>query len=180
MAVKLRPPLLLLVVLLLFASGLGAQQITGTIRDQSTGQPMAAVQISLPGTGIGALSQQNGRYLLLNVPTGTHTIVVERIGYKKVERQITVAQGAQTIQQDFSLAEEALGLDEIVVTGTAGGTQRSPGGVRRRRGLRGATLPAHACAVETGSWPTRQHPTVLEPSPPPSSSSTTSRRSAAR
>src|SRR5262245_34223851 len=120
---KPRLPLLLLAALLV-ASPVAAQQITGRITDQGNGQPMAAVQISIPGTGIGALSQANGRYLLLNVPQGTHTIVVERIGYKKVTAQVTVAAGAQTVQQDFQLAEEALGLDEIVVTGTAGGTQK--------------------------------------------------------
>jgi outer membrane receptor for ferrienterochelin and colicin len=84
---------------------------------------MAAVQVSITGTGIGALSQQTGRYLLLNVPVGTHTVTAQRIGYKTVTAQVTVAAGA-TVVQDFSMAEEALGLDEIVVTGTAGGTQR--------------------------------------------------------
>src|SRR6185437_7634381 len=115
---------LLPLAVLLVAPHLAAQQITGTVKDQATGQPMAAVQISIPGTGIGALSQQNGRYLLLNVPAGAHTIVVERIGYKRIQQQINVPQGAQAIQQDFTMAEEALGLDEIVVTGTAGGTQK--------------------------------------------------------
>src|SRR6185436_12926139 len=42
---------------------------------------------------------------------------------KTVTAQVTVAAGA-TVVQDFSMAEEALGLDEIIVTGTPGGTQR--------------------------------------------------------
>ena len=70
-----------LFALLLWLPQLGAQQITGTVRDQRTGQPMAAVQIFIAGSGIGALSQQNGRYLLLNVPVGTQTITAQRIGY---------------------------------------------------------------------------------------------------
>jgi TonB-linked SusC/RagA family outer membrane protein len=119
---KLRLPLLF--ALLLTAPSLGAQQITGRVTDQNSGQPMAAVQISIPGTGIGALSQNNGRYLLLNVPAGTHTVVAQRIGYRTVTVQVTIAAGQATVAQDFALAEEALGLDEIVVTGTAGGTQR--------------------------------------------------------
>ena len=108
---------------LLLAPSLGAQQVTGRIVDQGSGQPMAAVQVSIAGTGIGALSQQTGRYLLLNVPLGSHTVTAQRIGYKTVTQQVNVTAGA-TVVADFSLAEEALGLDEIIVTGTPGGTQR--------------------------------------------------------
>ena len=115
---------LLVAAALVIAPELAAQaQITGRVIDQRSGQPMAAVQISIPGTGIGALSQQTGRYLLLNVPAGTHTVSAQRIGYKTVTATVTVAAGA-TVVQDFDLTEEALGLDEIIVTGTPGGTQR--------------------------------------------------------
>jgi TonB-linked SusC/RagA family outer membrane protein len=120
---KFRPLHMLVAALAFVAPQLNAQQITGRIVDQGSGQPMAAVQVSITGTGIGALSQQTGRYLLLNVPVGTHTVTAQRIGYRTVTAQVTVAAGA-TVVQDFSLSEEALGLDEIVVTGTAGGTQR--------------------------------------------------------
>ena len=110
----------ILLATLLFAVPLRAQQITGRIIDQSNGQPLAAVQVSIPGTGVGALTQQNGRFLLLNVPVGTHTITAQRIGYRTQSAQVTVSAGA-TLVQDFTLPEEAVGLDEIVVTGTAGG-----------------------------------------------------------
>src|SRR5688500_19487278 len=113
----------LILAALLVVSDLGAQQVTGRVTNASTGEPLAAVQVFIAGSGIGALSQQNGRYLLLNVPAGTHTLTAERIGYRAATRQVTVASG-QTVVQDFSLAEEALGLDEIIVTGTPGGTQR--------------------------------------------------------
>ena len=109
--------------LLLIAPSLGAQQVTGRVVNQANGQPLAAVQVFIAGSGIGALSQQNGRYLLLNVPAGTHTLTAERIGYRSVTAEITVAAG-ETVVQDFALSEEALGLDEIIVTGTPGGTQR--------------------------------------------------------
>ena len=108
--------------LALLAPDLGAQQVTGRVTTQS-GEPLAAVQVFIAGSGIGALSQQNGRYLLLNVPVGTHTLTAERIGYASRTAQITVAAGA-TVAQDFVLVEQALGLDEIIVTGTAGGSQR--------------------------------------------------------
>ena len=109
-----------LAAVLFLGSNLDAQQVTGRITDTQTGQPITAVQVFIEGSGIGALSQGNGRYLLLNVPPGTHTLTAERIGYAAVNRQIDVAAG-ETVVQDFTMFEAALGLDEIVVTGVAGG-----------------------------------------------------------
>ena len=109
--------------LLLLAPSLGAQQITGRVINSQTGAPLSAVQVFIAGSGIGALSQQNGRYLLLNVPVGTHTLTAQRIGYGQQAAEITVAAGA-TVVRDFALAEQALGLDEIIVTGTAGGARQ--------------------------------------------------------
>jgi TonB-linked SusC/RagA family outer membrane protein len=110
------------VTFLLLAPVLEAQQVTGRVTSQ-TGEPLAAVQVFITGSGIGALTQQNGRFLLLNVPPGTHALTAERIGYRPVTQQVTVSAG-QTVVQDFLLTEQALGLDEIIVTGTPGGTQR--------------------------------------------------------
>ena len=109
-----------LAAVLLLGSNLDAQQVTGRVTDTQTGQPITAVQVFIEGSGIGALTQANGRYLLLNVPAGTHTLSAERIGYASANRQIDVAAG-QTVVQDFTMFEAALGLDEIVVTGVAGG-----------------------------------------------------------
>ncbi|MSR36426.1 MAG: SusC/RagA family TonB-linked outer membrane protein [Gemmatimonadetes bacterium] len=113
----------LVAAFVLAAPSVGAQQIAGRVTDGRSGQPMAAVQVFIAGSGIGALSQQNGRFLLLNVPVGTQTLTAQRIGYSPVTKQVTVVAG-QTTQLDFEMTEEALGLDEIIVTGTPGGTQR--------------------------------------------------------
>src|SRR5262245_25545315 len=114
----------LLAVWLAFVPKLGAQQqVTGRVTDLRSGQPMAQVQVFISALSQGSLTQQNGRYILLNVPVGTHTITAQRIGFRTVTQSVTVAAG-QTVQLDFGMSEEALGLDEIIVTGTPGGTQR--------------------------------------------------------
>ena len=81
------------------------------------------MQVYILSLQLGGLSQQDGRYLLQNVRAGTHTLTVARIGYRTVEEQITVG-GGQTTEQSFSIAEEALPVDAVVVTGTVGGTTR--------------------------------------------------------
>ena len=115
-----------LVAALLMASNLGAQQsgtVTGQVTDARSGQPISAIQLFISELSIGALAQQNGRYVLLNVPVGTHMVTAQRIGFGTLTREVTVRAGDATVV-DFQLSEEALGLDEIVVTGTAGQTRR--------------------------------------------------------
>ena len=112
--------------ILIAAPGLVAQQggtITGRVTDVRSGLPVVSAQIFIQSLDLGGLSQQNGRYLLQNVPAGTHELSVARIGYRTVAQQVTVG-GGQTVELNFEITEEALALDEIIVTGTAGGTQR--------------------------------------------------------
>ena len=111
--------------LLITAPVLSAQTgtIVGRVTDEQTGQTIAAAQVFIPALDLGALTQQNGSYLLLNVPTGDHTVTVQRIGYRESTATVTVSAG-QTTAADFRIVEEALRLQEVIVTGTAGGTQR--------------------------------------------------------
>ena len=97
--------------------------ITGTVTDAGTTGGLQAVQVYLVGSGLGALTNASGRYLILNVPAGSYTLRAERLGFATQEVQVSVTAGGATTQ-DFAFQAEALGLDEIVVTGTAGASRR--------------------------------------------------------
>ncbi len=89
--------------------------VTGQITDVQSRQPIAAVQVFIRSLDLGGLTQQNGRYLLQNVPSGTYTLTVARIGYRTTEVQITVGSG-KTVELNFAVAEEAPQLEPMVVT----------------------------------------------------------------
>jgi len=97
--------------------------VVGRVVDARSMAPIGAAQVFLPGLNLGGLTQANGRFLIPNVPAGTHQIRVERLGYQASTAEVTVRDG-ESVEVNFSLTERALALDEIVVTGTAGGTQR--------------------------------------------------------
>ncbi|MGH7506304.1 MAG: TonB-dependent receptor plug domain-containing protein, partial [Longimicrobiales bacterium] len=110
-------------VLLLATPALaGAQQQTGRVQglvtNQSTQQPLAGAQVSIPGTGLGIITNEQGRYLLTNVPVGQQLVRVQTIGYSTAEQTVTVSEG-EMATADFVLTETAVALDEVVVTGTA-------------------------------------------------------------
>ena len=108
------------------AVGVTAQNtgtVTGLVRDAVSLAPLAGAQVSIEGTGIGGLVNNVGRYLLLNVPAGTHTVNVQLIGYSAGTQSVTVTAGG-TATADFGLREQALSLEGVVVTGTAGQARR--------------------------------------------------------
>lgn len=97
--------------------------VTGRVVDATDLSPLAGAQVFLIGTGQGTLTNQAGRYVILNVPPGTYTLRAHIIGYSAPDQQITVRAG-QTLELNFSMQIEPLGLDELVVTGTAGAARR--------------------------------------------------------
>jgi TonB-dependent starch-binding outer membrane protein SusC len=108
------------------AVGVSAQNtgtVTGLVRDAVNLAPLAGAQVSIEGTGIGGLVNNVGRFLLLNVPAGTHTLNVTMIGYSVGSQTVTVTAGG-TATSDFTLREQALSLEGVVVTGTAGQARR--------------------------------------------------------
>lgn len=97
--------------------------VAGTVVDGRTLRPLAGVQVMVVGTSIGTLSNAEGQFLLIGVPEGQNTIRAHMIGYAPLDRTVTVAAG-QTVRADFEIVQQAISLDEIVVTGTAGQARR--------------------------------------------------------
>ena len=97
--------------------------ISGRVTDGSSARPLSEAQVSIPGTGIGALSNASGRFLLLNVPAGQVTVRAQLIGYGEQEQTVTVGAG-QSVTLDFQLGQTAIALDELVVTGVGQATER--------------------------------------------------------
>jgi TonB-dependent SusC/RagA subfamily outer membrane receptor len=115
----------LLTATLAFPAALSGQtgSVTGRITNTATGAAVGGVSIFLANLNLGALSRADGRYLLTNVPVGTHEITVERIGYRTETRTLAISATGATVA-DFALSEMAFAMDEIVVTGLAAAARR--------------------------------------------------------
>ncbi|MDA0329951.1 MAG: SusC/RagA family TonB-linked outer membrane protein [Gemmatimonadetes bacterium] len=98
-------------------------QITGNVTNAASGAALGEVQVFLEGRQLGTLTRSDGRYLILNVPVGAYQVTAQRIGFGSVTQAVTVTAGSAAAV-NFSLSTQALGLDEIVVTGTAGASRR--------------------------------------------------------
>lgn len=103
--------------------------IIGRVLDRRSSAPVDGVRVFISELGIETLTDADGRFLLADIPDGTHLLRAAMIGYQAEERE-AVIQSNDTVRVDFELWVDALALDAVVVTGTAGGAQvRSIGNV---------------------------------------------------
>ena len=119
-------PLVLAAGLLVSSSPAAAQTgaVAGTVLSTSADEPVPGAQVSVRGAGIGTLTDADGRFVLLSVPTGRQTLRIQRIGFGDRTRDVTVLP-EETVRLTIRLEPEAIALQEIVVTGVAGATERA-------------------------------------------------------
>lgn len=114
------------------APGEGPVVVTGRVTDEA-GTPLSAVQVYASGTDVGVLTDDDGNYALA-LPEGADStasgvkLTAQRIGFRTATRAI-VPGGGDTATADFRLGEQALALEEVVVTGVPGAV---PGAPQRR------------------------------------------------
>lgn len=101
---------------LAFAQG----TISGKVADVN-GDAIGGANVFLIGTTMGAATDIDGNYKVERVPAGTYTLRVSSIGYKPEESSLTITDG-ETTTQNFTLAEDVLQMEGVVITGTAGGS----------------------------------------------------------
>jgi TonB-linked SusC/RagA family outer membrane protein len=106
-----------------FALAQNRQTIKGVIRDARNKEPVIGAVIRLAGTNIGTATDVNGNYTLnATVPNGSYTLAITYTGYRAVNRPVTLNQSPVTVDADLS--EDALNLNEVVVTGTGAATSK--------------------------------------------------------
>ena len=107
----------LLVAIPLTARAQDAGRVSGVIIDAGDNRPLTAVQVSVAGTRLAALTNDDGRYTINNVPAGRYTINARRLGYRAASLPDVAVGAGATATANFSLEAIGLTLDAVVTTG---------------------------------------------------------------
>ncbi|MDP9205131.1 MAG: TonB-dependent receptor [Gemmatimonadota bacterium] len=94
-------------------------QIVGIVVDATTGQGLSDVGVQVVGTSLGVSTGVDGRFRVINVPAGTVTIHVRRIGFAAKTVTGIELQSGQTVDQSIALTSASVQLAPLVVNATA-------------------------------------------------------------
>ncbi|MBI3005247.1 MAG: TonB-dependent receptor, partial [Ignavibacteriales bacterium] len=105
---------------ILFQFALAQQKtglISGEVRDASTKQPLPMANVFVVGTSFGAASDENGRFIIRDVPTGNYEIRSSYIGYKTATFTDIVVSQSRTTTVSVELVSSQIEMNEVTVTG---------------------------------------------------------------
>ena len=94
--------------------------VEGIVKDAQTGNVLPGANVLLVGTSLGAATDLNGRFTVVNVPPGSYEIRTTYVGYKSKTMHIDVNPGAK-LDVEFKLAAVGIQGKEVVVTAQASG-----------------------------------------------------------
>ena len=105
---------LLLISLISFTLASPTGKISGKVIDGDTGEPLPGVNVILMGTSIGAATELDGRYVILNVPPGYHTVRFLFIGYQEMVVEDVMINIDRSTRLDATLRMAVLEAGETV------------------------------------------------------------------
>jgi len=90
-------------------------KITGRVTDAQSNEPLIGVNVVIQGTVLGAATDINGYYVILNVKPGRYTLKASMIGYVPTVVNEVVVKMERTTSQDFELRAATLEGEEVVI-----------------------------------------------------------------
>jgi len=115
MVKKIRVILFALFILPMFVYASTTGKLSGVVTDKGTGEPLVGVNIVLEGTTLGASTDLDGYYVVLNIPAGNYTVAFSYIGYQSISYENIRIVPDITKRLDISMSETTLEFGEAVV-----------------------------------------------------------------
>ncbi|WP_422359721.1 TonB-dependent receptor [Reichenbachiella sp.] len=96
------------------------QTINGTVSDEN-GESIPGSTVLLTGTTNGSITDINGRFVLQNIPVGSHQIKVSALGHIGQTKTVEIELG-QSVELIFKLKSDATSLEEVTIYGKSEAT----------------------------------------------------------
>jgi outer membrane receptor for ferrienterochelin and colicin len=94
-------------------------KLTGKVSDKNTKEPLIGVIVMVEGTTLGAATDLNGGYVILNIPPGKYKVRVQYIGYQPTAMENVPISIDLTTTRDFEITETQIELEAVIVEGKA-------------------------------------------------------------
>lgn len=98
--------------------------IKGRVVDESTGGPIASVNVLLKGTTIGTTTDDEGHFTIRNVPAGEYAIIARIVGYGSKEIPHVKVEPGTGATLEIRLRDESVQAGEMIVYGASMRSER--------------------------------------------------------
>lgn len=91
--------------------------LEGKVRSEEGPLPFANVQLSGKDFVKGTATDSSGYFRIDKIPAGNYTLKISSLNYKTLRTSVEI-DADENLQKDFTLKEDLLNLEQVVVTGT--------------------------------------------------------------
>lgn len=95
----------------------GNGAIRGSVHDADVELPAPEVRVSVVGTLLGAVTSEDGDFLVENVPPGSYTLTFAKPGYERAVVSNVVVTPGKLADLRVDIQPEIIELEELIVTG---------------------------------------------------------------
>jgi len=88
-------------------------ELVGIVLDHSSGEPVHHATVFLPARSIGFLTREDGSFEIPNLPSGEHTVEVQRLGYRTATMQVEVTDPPRPLE--FRIVPEPVILEGLEI-----------------------------------------------------------------
>ncbi len=107
-----------------YAANITGINITGHVVDAAEGNHIPYATVAIVGTTMGTAADGTGHFDIKNVEAGEYIIEASVMGYSPVQQRIVIDGETKNLELSFALTEDAMSLDQVVVSSTRSATLR--------------------------------------------------------
>lgn len=114
-------PFFILILLSIYSCISVNAQISGTITDKTTREPLVGANVYIPDLKIGTVSDLEGKFSLKNLPKTSILLQINMVGYRTI---VYIADLTSPINKNFEMEYVATEINEVVITGLSAATEQ--------------------------------------------------------
>ena len=110
---------LTIIFLIIISSSLYAAttgKIFGKVTDKGTGEPLIGANVLIVGTSLGATTDKNGEYFIINIPPGIFSVRCSYMGYNQVTQTEVKIYVSRTTYLNYELSQSVVKGQSVTIT----------------------------------------------------------------
>jgi hypothetical protein len=89
------------------------------MQDAESGEPLVGISVVIEGTSMGASTDVEGNYVIINIPPGTYTVVAGGVGFQRKRFSNVKVSVDFTTRLDAKLSTDVIALETVEVQAEA-------------------------------------------------------------